>query len=175
MNEAWLRQLEAWRDFYVLVGTVAATLMGLFFVIVSLGPQVVATETERRTTRALISPNVGFFTTAVIVSALMLIPAITPSVLGAILAIGSISALVYLISVQAFRQWRLNHLPWTDLVWFVSLPFPGYLMLLISAAGIWTQAAFGLYSLAASVILLLVIGIHNAWDVVLWVAQQSRK
>src|SRR5882672_11368660 len=36
------KQLEAWHDFYLVVGTGAAALTGLLFVIVSLGPHVVA-------------------------------------------------------------------------------------------------------------------------------------
>src|SRR5258706_6769461 len=35
------KQLEAWHDFYLVVGTGAAALTGLLFVIVSLGPHVV--------------------------------------------------------------------------------------------------------------------------------------
>ena len=39
MTKAWLEQLEGWHDFYVIVGSAAAGLTGLMFVVVSLGPK----------------------------------------------------------------------------------------------------------------------------------------
>jgi hypothetical protein len=44
--EPWLKQLEAWHDFYVVVGGAAAGLTGLMFVVVSLGPKVIATRAQ---------------------------------------------------------------------------------------------------------------------------------
>ena len=37
MDELWLEHIEAWREFYLLVGTAGAALVGLMFVVVSLG------------------------------------------------------------------------------------------------------------------------------------------
>src|SRR2546427_12939650 len=62
MHEAWAHQLEAWHDFYLLIGTAGVTLTGLLFVVVSLGPRVVANH-EATGVRAFISPNAVYFTT----------------------------------------------------------------------------------------------------------------
>jgi hypothetical protein len=61
-----------------------------------------------------------------------------------------------------------------DWVFFVGLPILGFVLLLPAAAGVWMQAALGLYAVEAAVLLFLVIGIRNAWDMVLWIAEQPR-
>ncbi len=58
MTEAWAQQVEAWHDFYVIVGGAAAGLTGLMFIVVSLG------GTVRRAApgvRAFVTPTVVFF------------------------------------------------------------------------------------------------------------------
>lgn len=56
MQEGWVRELEAWHDFYLLIGTAGLTLTGLLFVVASLGHRIIA---ARATTgvRAFVSPN----------------------------------------------------------------------------------------------------------------------
>jgi hypothetical protein len=49
--ESWTEQLHAWGEFYVIVGTAAAALTGLMFVVVSLGPQIIAAETATPASR----------------------------------------------------------------------------------------------------------------------------
>ena len=44
----------------------------------------------------------------------------------------------------------------------------------MAALGIWLRAGFGPPTLAITAMLLVVTGIHNAWDLVIWLAQQKR-
>jgi hypothetical protein len=64
------KHLEGWHDFYVVVGTGAAALTGLLFVIVSLGPHVVARQTLKGV-RAFISPVAAHFVYVLVVSAVI--------------------------------------------------------------------------------------------------------
>jgi CBS domain containing-hemolysin-like protein len=66
MPDPWLQQLEAWRNFYMLLGTAAATLTGLMFVVVSLGPQQIGARTATGV-RAFVTPTVVYFTTVLVV------------------------------------------------------------------------------------------------------------
>jgi hypothetical protein len=50
-----------------------------------------------------------------------------------------------------------------------------YVCLLGSAAVVWVSTAAALYSVAAGALLLLYIGIHNAWDAATWMAVHKRK
>ena len=78
MAETWLQQLHQWHEFYVLVGTAAAALTGLMFVVVSIGPQVIATRGSSGV-RAFVTPVMVHFTSVLAVSALMLVPLMTTS------------------------------------------------------------------------------------------------
>jgi hypothetical protein len=167
------KQLEAWHDFYLVVGTGAAALTGLLFVIVSLGPHVVAGHT-RTGVRGFISPIATHFTTVLITSSVMLVPGLPMPLLGISLAVSGFGGLIYTGWTGAHRQWRASQLPFLDWIWFIALPTVCFALILASGVAIAMNLAIGLYGIAATMLLLLVTGIRNAWDVVLWVAQKPR-
>jgi hypothetical protein len=170
--ESWLQRLDAWHDFYVICGSAAAGLTGLMFVVVSLGPKTIAAGATTGV-RAFVTPTVVCFTSALVVSAVMTMPAMNPSVLSVFLAVGSIGALGYMLQVRGHRLWRENKLDRLDWVWYVGLPIVAYLTLLGTALAIAMRAPFALDVLGGAIVLLLVVGIRNAWDLVLWMSQQS--
>src|SRR3954469_14566904 len=98
-----LQKLEAWHDFYVMTGSGAAALTGLLFVIVSLGPHVVAKSAETGV-RAFISPIAVHFTSALTVSAIMLAPDVPSIPLGTGLTIGGVGLIVYTRWTRANAQ-----------------------------------------------------------------------
>jgi hypothetical protein len=171
VTDPWLQQLDAWENFYLLLGTAAATLTGLMFVIVSVRPHVIAAHTATGV-RAFVTPTVVYFTTVLVVAALMTIRAVTAPMLGALLALGSLGGLCYMGSIGAHTQWRHDKLDRLDWLWYVGLPILSYLLILRAAVGIGVRTPLGLDSVAGAVLLLLLTGIRNAWDLVLWVAQQ---
>jgi hypothetical protein len=174
MHDAWTHQLETWHEFYILVGTAGLTLTGLLFVVVSLRPKFVA---SRRATgaRAFVSPNAVYFTTTLVVSAFFLVPDLSATVAGTMLCFGAGASLLYLAYTRAHQEWRRGKLPRLDWVWFVGLPLLSYLMLLMSGVGILVQSTFSIHGVATSLILLVIIGIRNAWDLVLWISQQEQE
>jgi hypothetical protein len=174
MHEAWTQQLEKWHEFYLLIGTAGVTLTGLLFVVVSLGPRVVANH-RATGVRAFISPNAVYFATTFVVSAVLMVPDLSATVIGAFLCLGSVASLGYLAYTKAHQQWRHNKLPLLDWIWFVGLPITSYVLLLLSGTGFLVQAAVSMHGVAAALILLLVIGIRNAWDLVIWISQQEHK
>ena len=168
---AWLQQLQAWHEFYLLLGTSAAALTGLMFVVISIGPEVISGR-EASGVRAFVTPTVVYFTSALIVSGVMMMPRVDPVVLGVLLLLGSIAGLAYVFWTGVHRNWRENKLGWDDFIWYATLPLLGYIVMLAAAIGIWMRGAFGPYALAAAVMLLMVVGIRNAWDLVIWFAQK---
>jgi len=174
MHEAWTHPLEAWNDFYLLIGTAGVTLTGLLFVVVSLGPRVVANH-RATGVRAFISPNAVFFTTTLVVAAVLLAPNLPATAIGAFLCLGAVGSLVYLAYTKAHQRWRGSKLPFLDWIWFVGLPITSYVLLLVSGIGFLLQAALSMHGVALALILLLVIGIRNAWDLVIWISQQEHK
>jgi hypothetical protein len=174
MHESWVQQLESWREFYLLTGTAGVTLTGLLFVVISLGPRIVATETATGV-RAFMSPNVVMFTTTLVVSLFLLAPALSETATGTFLCFGAVASLGYLAYTRAHRQWRHSKLPYQDWIWYVGLPLTAYMLLLLSGIGFLLQSAVSMHGVAAALILLLVIGIRNAWDLVIWMVQQEHK
>jgi hypothetical protein len=172
--ELWMRQIERWHDFYVIVGSSAAGLTGLMFVVVSLGPNVISTRGAPGV-RAFVTPTVTYFATVLVIAALVTMPAISVRFLAAILIFGGAGGLIYMLRIGGHSQWRESELDWLDWVWYVALPIVSYL--LVAAAGmlVWIRSNSGLQLVAGAVVLFLIIGIRNAWDLVLWMAQHARK
>jgi modulator of FtsH protease len=173
MTEHLAKQVEAWHDFYVMVGGGSAALTGLLFVIVSLGPHVVAGR-EKEGVRAFISPVAAHFTFVLVISALLLAPGIPMPILGAALVAGGLGGTVFTVWSGAHRRWRASTLPFLDWIWFAALPHACFATMLLSGAAIAMGHVEGLYGIAFTSMLLIVTGIRNAWDLVLWVAQQPR-
>jgi hypothetical protein len=170
--EAWVRQLEAWHDFYVILGSAAAGLTGLMFVVVSLR-QAPAVPRSAAAVRAFLAPTVVFFTTILIVSATMTVPPLPEPVLGGLLAAGGVGALVYMAITRVHSLWRESNLDRPDWFWYAGLPILAYTLL--AAAGICLLARLdpALYLVGATMLLLLVNGIRNAWDLVIWMTRQQ--
>jgi hypothetical protein len=72
------------------------------------------------------------------------------------------------------QRWRQNSYPLVDWFWNVGLPVAGYVLLLAAGVCILSNAAaLSLYGMGVALILLLLIGIRNAWDIVIWAIQQE--
>jgi hypothetical protein len=167
MNETWPQQLHAWHDFYVIVGTSAAGLTGLMFVVASLSTQAIVAR-RADGVRAFVTPTVLFFATVLVVAAIMTIPLISATILVIVLALGSVGAVSYLFVIRGHKVWRQSKLDGRDWLWYVGLPILSYVLILAAAVCIWLRTTVGLEILGGTTILLIVIGIRNAWDLVLW-------
>lgn len=168
----WTQSLEGWHDFDVLIGTAAATLMGLTFIAVTLAPEVIADRTSTAV-RAFTTPIVAFFATVLTVSLIVLIPGLTPAAAGIMFVIIGAGGVAYMMSTGVQRQWREMELGLDDWWWYIALPVLGYVALAASAAAMWYAAPWALYVAGAAALLLLIVGIRNAWDVVITIVQHA--
>lgn len=166
------KQLEAWHDFYMVVGTGAAALTGLLFVIVSLGPRVVAPQANKGV-RGFVSPIATHFTTVLVASSIMLVPGLPLPVLGGFFVGGGCGGIVYTAWTRVHKLWRANNLSALDWIWYAAMPVLCFALIAASGALIMAGLAIGLYVIAGATLLLVVVGIRNAWDIVLWVAKRQ--
>ena len=173
MGGTWAQQLQSWNNFYVIVGTAAAGLTGLMFVVVSLSTRAAA-ERREEGVRAFVTPTVVFFATVLAVGALMTVPSISAGVLGSVLALGGLGLLGYMFSRRGHKIWKENALGRDDWLAYIGLPVLCYALLLLAGVCVWARAPFGLELLGLTAILLLLVGVRNAWDLVLWMVQQQR-
>src|SRR5205085_735585 len=72
--------------------------------------------------RAFITPTIVFFTTALIVSALMLAPGLTSVWLAVLLGLVGFGGLVYLFWVGGHERWRENQLDREDWIFYIAAP-----------------------------------------------------
>jgi hypothetical protein len=161
--------IHAWHDFYVLVGTASATLVGLMFVTASIGTQVF-TEKNRAGMRAFISPTVVHFSAILFICIVAAIPSQTWRSLGALLLLGGALGIVYSarLWVQLFIR-RSFDVDVVDRMFYALIPVVGYLLVLLCALLLLMQSGLSLDVLAAALITLLLAGIRNGWDMTMWI------
>ncbi len=169
MSEA----LRAWHDFYLLVGSAAAALTGLMFVVVSISPDTIGSRPPEGI-RAFVTPTIVFYATVLVVAALMMAPHAAPRLVSTLLGLGGVAGIGYMIWVDGHGQWRKAKLGVDDWFWYIGLPALGYLVLLAGAVALWLRAETGTRLVATAMVLLLVVGIRNGWDLAIWMAQHRR-
>ena len=166
--------LAEWSNFYVLIGTTAGALTGLTFVVITIsgdrGMAPGSAATRLTGLRAFITPTAVHFGSALWVSALLCIPGHTA--LSAALCIGATSVVGIVYSVRVLyliAAIRAEYRPFAaDWIWNIVLPVLAYLTLLAAALVMTPHPPLSLDMVAFAALLLLTIGIHNAWDVVVW-------
>jgi hypothetical protein len=165
--------LKEWHDFYLLVGTVGATLLGLLFVAVSLGVGFL-TDQRKEATRTFMSPIVVHLTSVFFLSAIALFPWHQAEIFAALIGVTAVvgATLSAYITIQVVRTNMTNYLE--DYIAYGLLPGLGYLALLAAAGAIWLQRDFGLHALAGALLLLEIVNIRNAWDLTLTMVQRAQ-
>ena len=160
--------LESWSNFYVIVGSSAGGLTGLTFVVIALIADAHAVRLPGL--RAFISPTVVHFCSVLGIAALLSIPGQTPASIGLCLGISGLVGVIYSVgtTVQLHRNRPVYEPVATDWIWNVLLPTLCYLVLLIAGTLAPAHAPAALYATAGVSLLLLLIGIHNAWDIAVW-------
>jgi hypothetical protein len=164
-----LSPLASWQPFYVLVGTAAATLVGLQFVVITLIAGV-----QRRSSgafEAFTTPNIVHLGAALLLAALLSAPWQVLWQASLLLGLSGLGGVTYVLIVlgRAHRQ-RDYHPVLEDWLWHMVFPLVSYTALLVAAIVLPGHPAPALFVIAAAILLLLFIGIHNAWDNVTYIA-----
>ncbi len=161
--------LHEWHDFYVLLGTASATLVGLMFVAASIGGAVF-NEEHSAALQAFITPTVVHFAAALFASLVITIPSHTWQSLGALLSIGGLVGTMYSgrLILQLIIRHRFN-VDVTDRLFYAFIPLVGYLLALTAAALMFVESASAPYVMAAALLILLFAGLRNAWDMTVWI------
>src|SRR5258708_8210171 len=169
MNSSFPELVDNWHDFDLLIGTAAATLVGLMFVAASIGARVFL-EKDRAAMKAFMGPTVVHSSAVVVVDMVSLIPSHDWPALAGLLALVGIPGAVYSANLwlQLFVRRRFN-IDIVDRLFYALIPVLGYLLLLLAAFVLFRQSRAGLDLLAAAQITLLLAGIRNAWDMMLWI------
>lgn len=166
--------MQEWHDFYTLIGTAAATLIGLMFVSASISGGYM-TEDRRPGIRAFFSPTIFHFAAALVACLIVSVPVVTWTTLGLLLLGCGLAGLAYAAWVWRHmgRRGFLREIDAEDRLWYARVPAACHLLIVLAAALFLARLPAGIYLLAPALVLLLLVGIRNAWDITLWVVMRS--
>jgi hypothetical protein len=169
---AFAATAATWGNFYMLVGTAAATLIGLMFVAVTFGAGLLTSESTQ-SSRAFIDPPFTHFVTVLFTACLMVSPVMSPAVLGgALLLVITLRSLALFHVQRRMREAhaRYNDIELSDWMMGVVLPAIAYVGLLASGAGFLAGRAVAFSGLAVSIVAILLLGVFGAWELMIWLA-----
>ena len=159
-----MSELAKWDNFYIIVGSAAGALIGLQFVVLTLiaeRPPVGAADAGA----AFGSPTIVHFGVALFLSAMLHAPWQTITIAAALWGLLGIAGVAYTVIVSRRMRKQAAYRPvFEDWLFHVGLPLAAYATL----AGTWFEASErlreSLFGVGGAALLLLFIGIHNAWD-----------
>jgi hypothetical protein len=165
-------ELKHWESFYVIVGAAAGALIGLQFVVMTL----IAERPHKRVAEAeaaFASPTIVHFCAAFFMSAIMTAPWHAITTVAFAWGLAGFCGAAYVVIVArrlatqgAYRPQR------EDWIFNVLLPFLAYAVLALSALAAPSNEHEALFGPATAALLLVFIGIHNAWDAITYLVKK---
>lgn len=166
--------LSAWESFYVIAGSSAGALTGLQFVVIAL----IADTPDlgnADSVAAFGTPTVFHFCLALLVSALLSAPWAGLSPVTWLVSAAGLGGAIYTLIVTRRARRQTAYRPVAeDWIWHAILPLTAYAMLMVAGFAL-SRGPGLLFLVGAAVLLLIFIGIHNAWDAVAYIAVQRRR
>jgi len=164
--------LSDWQNFYTIMGTAAATLTGLMFVVTTL---IAGLDAHLSTLNAAVSafntPTVVHFGAVLMLAGILSAPWQTFSSLSLLLGLLALGMVVYSIIVLR-RMRRVPNYQSTleDWLWYMAFPLLAHVLLIVAAFVLPKNPSSALYIVGSAMMLLLLVGIRNAWDMVTFLA-----
>jgi hypothetical protein len=159
--------LAGWENFYVIVGSSAGALIGLQFVVMTLIAGRSVARGEAQAGAAFSTPSVVHFGVVLLLSAIISAPWDGIGILAVLWGLVGLSGIVYVAVVARRMRAQTVYKPvFEDWLFHVLLPLAAYAILAGSTFAARSSARTALFLVGAAALLLLFIGIHNAWDTV---------
>ena len=169
MIDPAVRVLAGWESFYVIVGSSAAALTGLQFVVMAL-----VADTMKRASGEQIdafgTPSIVHFCVALLTSAALSAPWRSMRSVTILLGVTGLAGLLYAAIVIRRARRQKGYTPvFEDWLWHAALPVLAYAALTGGAITALRHEHEALVVMGAATLLLVFIGIHNAWDTVTFI------
>jgi F0F1-type ATP synthase assembly protein I len=161
--------LAAWGNFYVIIGSSSAALTGLMFVVISLVSQRQARQAAEVGLAAFATPTIVHFCAAFLVSAIASAPWRSASSASFLTGVVGILGVAYVLIVTWRARRQTSYKPvLEDWLWHTFFPLGAYATFVAAATVPPRNLTAALFATGAATISLLFIGVHNAWDAVIY-------
>jgi hypothetical protein len=158
--------LAGWENFCVIVGASAGVLVGLQVVVITLSARRRIVAGRAHAVAAFATPTIVHFGGVLLLSGI--VSAQWHGIRGAAVLwvlLGLCVMLYEIIVMQRMRTQSMYKPQFEDWLIHVLLPFATYAALAGSATyDLYSSAPSAIFAVGAAALLLLMIGIHNAWD-----------
>jgi hypothetical protein len=163
--------LHGWDNFYIMTGAAGAQLIGLLFVIITLGTHLSASSVVHGV-RAFLTPTLVHFGSVLLQAMIVLAPWTSPWPVGVLLGLCGLVGLAYLIDVVRKRQKvQFVSLHLLDWIPYAAIPALANLALIAGAIGMIAEKSLAPYFLAGATTLFMFAGVYGAWDLTLWIVK----
>jgi hypothetical protein len=154
--------LERWMNFYLATSTAAATLIGLLFVVISVGA-------DRRVGQAtdvskFLTPTFVFFGDVLLLSTLLTFP--NHTALSVAVCLGGIGLGCIVYAVTLLTRFGRSY-QGSELAAYVLLPIVAFGSLCVSGALAFVRNEHALTLAGFGIVALLVLAVRNSWAVVI--------
>jgi hypothetical protein len=159
--------LEGWENFYVIVGSSAGALIGLQFVVVTLIAGSPMIRGIAQGGAAFSTPSIVHYQIVLFLSAAVSVPWQGITVIAVIFGLTGLFGIGYALVVARRMQVQTVYKPvFEDWLFHALLPLAAYVAVAVAGCVAHSHVRPALFLVAAAALVLLFIGIHNAWDAV---------
>ncbi len=159
--------LAGWQNFYVIVGSSAGALIGLQFVVITLISDMPIKGDVAQAGSAFSTPTIVHFGTVLLLAAVLSAPWNSIATPAVVYGLVGLAGVIYAVTVAWRMQTQTVYRPeFEDWLFHAILPLAAYATLAASAWATRSHVREALFAAAAAAVLLLFVGIHNAWDAV---------
>jgi lysylphosphatidylglycerol synthetase-like protein (DUF2156 family) len=160
-----MTELGRWANFFVIVGSSAGALIGLQFVVITLVSTLPVTPGQEQAGNAFATPTIVHFGSVLLLSAVLSAPWHEIGGASLISFLVGLCGLAYSLIVARRLRVQTAYRPvFEDWLCHALLPCMAYTILAASAYEGRARPHESMFGVAAAALLLLFIGIHNAWD-----------
>jgi hypothetical protein len=166
--------LERWANFYVVASTAAATLLGLLFILITLGAE--RRPKESGEIRLYLTPTVVLFGSVLCLAALLTFPTqsrFTASLCAYLIGGAGILYSASLLVMRGGQKPRCENA--LDVVQYVALPCVAYGLLIGGGALLTHTASHGLVLVPVGMLSLIVLALRNFWSIAVDVVSTPRQ
>ncbi len=164
---------EGWDNFFFMIGSAGAGLVGLLFVVVTLTPGGDRARAERGQ-RLYMTPIALAFALVLCISAVAVAPGLLRWESGVLIAALSAGGLINGVKATIDHAQPRPEVPepphWSDYWWYGVAPMAVYVGMILAALAAAAGVVGAVDGLAALVLAQLMVGLRNAWDLITWIA-----